>query len=49
MCGDSGQAAVEAAVLFAALAVAALFTWPLVEAWRAHEAAVRVVVNLPLP
>jgi hypothetical protein len=49
MCDESGQAAIEAAVLFAALAAVALLALPLVRAWEAHQSAVRAVVNLPLP
>lgn len=49
MCDESGQALGESALLFAAVSLAALLALPLVRAWQAHEAAVRAVIELPLP
>jgi hypothetical protein len=51
---EEGQAASESALLLAALTLGAMgLGWPLlrrlVEAWRLHEAAVRAVIDLPLP
>ncbi|WP_373048134.1 hypothetical protein [Vulgatibacter sp.] len=54
LAGDEGQAAMESAVLLAALATGAMaLGWPLarrlLDAWSSHEDTVRTVIELPLP